>query len=686
MKRIKTSFYIPVLFVCLFLIKIENPRNQNSSGDWLRKARIAGGEFWIGMNDEEIKQEVNRLVEQKVNAIETDFSSNLIYSFDKILDTLSRIVNYTHQNFPGIKVFTYIAPLEIVSQEVDVDQNGKVDSGKTSIFTEHPDWLQIGIDGRPAVFYGPIAFWIGPHDEDAWLCPNDPGYKQVWSEWVSRLSETGIDGLYIDVPFFLSNFGKNWVEQWACHCSDCDKKFFSETGYHIPKKVDWNNPVWRKWIIWRYEQIKNFIRRIGEIARKNNPDIKIIVEHWDGMSDAYWTACSPIDIREVSDVRTHEWVSDEGTVSNYHFYSWLNDLLWFLFYRGIDKQTPSWILTYANKKDISACKLLGATVIASGCNFWETEAPDMAGSVDYKTRKEIFTWLKKYENLYYDKSIQPYTNIALYYSRNTLDFYETKEKNYISEFAGLGMILLESHIPFEVIIEEDLSKLSRFSAVIFPNTVCLNNSEIYLIKNYVANGGVIIATGNTSLCNEFGIERKNYALREVFGVNYPFYGIKSNNFGKGKAIFSSHLFGDEYYSASNPFDKLPDSFSAEKARDYFIKNVWALAKIKPVISTNASPRIIFLPYKGKREFFIRILNYSDVTMENSSPAPQKNIFLSVKIPQEMNAINCMKYDFLGNNYPLSYSLSNLEQVSLTFDLNIHSILKFISSKKVKRRR
>jgi hypothetical protein len=685
-RKVNIILSLLIIISVVLFFKIEIKPVQSKSNDWLRRARIAGGEFWTGMSDKEVKKEIDRLADHRVNAIETDLSWDLMYSYDKVLDTISRIVSYTHQNYPEINVFTYIAPLELTSPEVDMNQDGKVDSGKTSIYTEHPEWLQVGIDGRPAVFYGSIAFWIGPYDEDVWLCPNDPRYKKVWSKWVSDLVKTGIDGLYIDVPFFISNFGENWLEQWACHCSDCDNLFFSQTGYHIPSLVNWNSPVWRKWIVWRYNQINNFIDTIRKIAKEKNPNIKIIVEHWDGMSDAFWTACSPIDLREVSDVRTHEWVGDGGTASNYHFYSWLNDLVWFLFYRGIDKESPSWILTYADEKDISACKLLASTVIGTGCNFWETEAPDMAGSVDYKTRKEIFSWLEKNEDLYYQKSIKPYTNVALYYSRKTLDFYETKQEDYISEFIGLSMILLESHIPYEVIIEEDLLNLNQFSVVILPNTVCLSDSEIQSIKNYVLNGGIIIATGKTSLCNEWGLHRKNYGLADVFGVDYPFYGININNFGQGKAIFSSYTKGSEFYDASDPFGNSPDSISAEKIREFFIKNIWSLTAIESILSTDASRKIIFLPYKGKREFFIRVLNYSDITPKNASPTPQNGISLTLKIPQGMNVAKCIKFDFLGKNYELNYSFPAPEYINLTFDLSIHSVLKFISGKKVKSKR
>ncbi|MFQ6083982.1 MAG: hypothetical protein ACE5WD_11595 [Candidatus Aminicenantia bacterium] len=684
MKRINIFFSIWILIILCSEIKVGS--SETPTDNWLKTARIAGGEFWTDISDSEIKAEVDRLAGQGINAIETDLSWDLMDSLDQVVDTLSRIVNYTHQNYPETKIFTYIAPLELISPEIDMNQDGKVDPGKTSIFTEHPEWLQIGIDGRPAVFYGSIAFWIGPYDEDVWLCPNDPRYKKIWTNWVIRLTETGIDGLYIDVPFFISNFGEDWNEQWACHCSDCANLFFSQTGYHIPSQINWNNPIWRKWMVWRYQQITNFINTIRKIAKGKNPDIKIIVEHWDGMSDAFWTACSPIELRKVSDVRTHEWVSDEGTASNYHYYSWLNDLVWFLFYRGIDKQTPSWILSYADENDIAACKLLAATVIASGCNFWETEAPDMAGSVDSETRKEIFTWLENNENLYYQKSIQPYSNVGLYYSKRTLDFYEAKGKDCISEFVGLGMMLLESHIPYEVIIDKDLSNLTRFSVIILPNTACLSDSQVQLIENYVSNGGIIIATGETSLYNEWGLPRNNYGLSYVLGINHPFHGINVNNFDQGKAIFSSYIKGSEYFYSVDPFGYYPDSSSGEKIRNFFLKNIWSLTAAEPILSANASRKVIFLPYQGEKEFFIRILNYADVSPKNASPSPQNGISLSIKVPEGMSVVRCQKFDFLGNNYNLNYSYPDSEHISLIFDLNIHSVLKFISGKKGKKRR
>lgn len=224
------------LFYILIILGILSGQTKIQDNDWTHTARLAAGGFWPEMSDYEMHDEIDKLIKSGVNVIDVDISWS---ELDLAVPFLERVSSYTHFQYPDTKIFTYIAPLEYIFEGVDQDQDGQVDPGKTSLFTEHPDWLQVGIDGRPAVFYGSLAFWIGPYDEDVWLCPNDPTYKEeVWAEMVEELAGTGINGMYMDVPFFLFWFGENWDEQWSCHCSDCDTKFFIETGSYIPDSID----------------------------------------------------------------------------------------------------------------------------------------------------------------------------------------------------------------------------------------------------------------------------------------------------------------------------------------------------------------------------------------------------------------------------------------------------------------
>ena len=63
---------------------------------------------------------------------------------------------WIHQNHPGVYYIIYMAPLEATIDDIDSDGDGQVDPGKEadSLALQHPDWAQVGIDGRQAVFYG----------------------------------------------------------------------------------------------------------------------------------------------------------------------------------------------------------------------------------------------------------------------------------------------------------------------------------------------------------------------------------------------------------------------------------------------------------------------------------------------------------------------------------------------------
>ena len=55
-------------------------------------------------------------------------------------------------------------------------------------------------------------------------------------------------------------------------------KFKADTGMSVPTKVDWTDPVWRRWIAWRYREISGFLVRIVDTAKSVSKDISVVVE------------------------------------------------------------------------------------------------------------------------------------------------------------------------------------------------------------------------------------------------------------------------------------------------------------------------------------------------------------------------------------------------------------------------
>lgn len=86
---------------------------------------------------------------------------------------------------------------------------------------------------------------------------------------------------------------------------------------------------------------------------------------------------------------------------------------------------------------------------------------------------------------------------------------------------GFYQALVEQRIPFDMAYNGHLNTpgIDRFKVLVLPNLANLTDEECASIKDYVKRGGSIVATYETSLYSE-GKKRNNFALFELFGVNY----------------------------------------------------------------------------------------------------------------------------------------------------------------------
>ena len=87
---------------------------------------------------------------------------------------------------------------------------------------------------------------------------------------------------------------------------------------------------------------------------------------------------------------------------------------------------------------------------------------------------------------------------------------------------GINGIHHVTHLPLDVIFDDSLTidGLSKYPVVIFDNVMCLSDSQCNAIRGYVENGGTIIAMHETSLWDEWGNRRENFALADLYGVDY----------------------------------------------------------------------------------------------------------------------------------------------------------------------
>ena len=108
-------------------------------------------------------------------------------------------------------------------------------SADDKFYQAHPDWFSVDADGKP---YRAGELYIG--------CMNGPYYREhipsIMREIIGRYHPEGL----------TDNNWSGLTSDRMCHCSNCQKKFRAETSHDLPRRKDWNDPVYRKWIEWSY--------------------------------------------------------------------------------------------------------------------------------------------------------------------------------------------------------------------------------------------------------------------------------------------------------------------------------------------------------------------------------------------------------------------------------------------------
>lgn len=107
--------------------------------------------------------------------------------------------------------------------------------------------------------------------------------------------------------------------------------------------------------------------------------------------------------------------------------------------------------------------------------------------------------------------------------------------------------LIQHKVPFEYVFDGNLGNLSKYRAVILADQESLSDRAVEQLREYVRNGGGLVATGRTSLYNDWRRMRPDYALADVLGVHAAAGGsmatarelpaARRGAFGKGRAAY-----------------------------------------------------------------------------------------------------------------------------------------------------
>jgi hypothetical protein len=478
-----------ILFLFLILRASPSAVEQN----WTNYVRIGA----YGLRSDNAELIVRSAQEDGVFGIEVDNDipgryESFVHPEEK-LKAIREVAEKAHA--VGNRAFVYIAGTECITANADKTPH--------TLAKEHPDWLQRKISGEPAIFGGGTAFWIAKGDEDVWVSPYASAWRETYMERVKQIAATGIDGIYVDIPYWMTHF-EGWESTWASFDDYTVADFRKETGLDAKRDVklgDFSQPNFRKWVEFRIQTITDFVREIDHNAKSVNPAIKTIPEIYPGIEEeAVRVGADVYSLYPVVDAIAHEYEFGEGDhmASSRTPMDWFNYQVGMYSFRAFAQGKATWILNYSWDSDQNvdrreAMMDLAVSEIMTGSNFWDAPGHSMAGSNDPATRKRIFAWIKAHEDTLY----QPRTTIApigVYFSPETRNYYADE---FLPSYRGVLILLMQKHLEFQVVTPRTISGFQG-RTLILPDVRVISEGEMAWFRNYVGGGKTLVITGENA--------------------------------------------------------------------------------------------------------------------------------------------------------------------------------------------
>jgi hypothetical protein len=514
------------IFVLVLLASILWAAPDSVEQNWTNYVRIGA----YGLRGDNADEIVRSAQEDGVFGIEVDNDIPGRYeSFvnpEEKLKAIHAVAEKAHA--VGNRAFVYIAGTECITANADKTPH--------TLAKEHPDWLQRKITGEPAIFGGGTAFWIAKGDEDVWISPYAPAWRKTYMERVRQIAATGIDGIYVDIPYWMTHFD-GWEDTWASFDDYTAAAFQKQSGLDAKRDLklgDFSDPNFRKWIEFRIQTITDFMQEIDRNAKSVNPAIKTIPEIYPGIEEeAVRVGADVYSLYPVVDAVAHEYEFGGGD----HMASSRTPLDWFSYqvgmhsFRAFAQGKATWILNYSWDGDQKvdrreAMMNLAVSEIMAGANFWDAPGHSMAGSNDLPMRRKIFSWIKAHEKIFYSPRT-PITPIGVYFSPQTRNLFTNE---FIASYRGILILLMQKHLEFQVVTPRTLSDFQG-STLILPDVRLMSESERPSLRSYLRENKLLLITGEdaTGVGNAANVIRfskcpgKDYsaALRKDFDAATP---------------------------------------------------------------------------------------------------------------------------------------------------------------------
>ena len=383
---------------------------------------------------------------------------------------------------------------------------------QSEIYAEHPDWRriptntteipQVDLKQHP---YGGMLCLLGPYGDF---------FIEVLAEIVEKYQ---VDAFSFDGLHYAG----------SCYCQHCRENYRRDTNSEIPN-VDLNDAAFRRYQHWADRRMEDVIRRMQIRLKGIKPDVALVTWTTNAGRFGHYRDLPrnmPARMNLLLDAPDQEFWLDETNRGATIVPALANAYIWACTNHRVAFSEP-YLMSHGNpygKDSFPAHEVLRRVLLAATHGAGPSLAviqPEHMQKGAYDALAEVQRrkpWLTH-------KRPEPWGAMLL--SDNTRTFYGRSsgqvEDRYLAHVFGTYRAILEEHLPVTVTCDWNLNAddLAGQKVLILPNAASLSDAQAAAIREFVKNGGGLVASLDTSLCDEFGDPRPDFALADVLGIHH----------------------------------------------------------------------------------------------------------------------------------------------------------------------
>ena len=369
----------------------------------------------------------------------------------------------------------------------------------------HPEWIMRDFQGNPLRHASNPELWLA--------CTKGPYYFEFMAGVIREITE-----MYMVEGFHVNR----WEGMGMCYCQSCRDDFRTFCGRELPYMEKPYDELWGLYNEWAGKKQLQIWDAMNDVAQSVSP-------HSYFLPNTYQSKIiSAADIKERTLIMNIDYQS-RG----------LSAPIWDIGMVGkkvrglVGEETP--VLLGASPgfenfyrwkdsvRDAADYRLWYLDAIANGLDIaWGKFSAVLYDLRWLEPTQRLFKWHS--ENDHYLSNKRSAANAAIIYPAEKFIFPADGEPEEESNEYCLGIYhaLLEGRIPFDMLHSDHISveSLSRYKVIILPNICRISDAQAQSLREYVKNGGRLVATYESSLYNEKGEMRTDFALSDVFGVRF----------------------------------------------------------------------------------------------------------------------------------------------------------------------